>query len=450
MNYTPPSPGASGLTGRRLWLLIGLPLLAAVVVLALAAGSGAAPTGDGPHLVASGGGEVDLGHVPHLTDTERRAIFQSIDATITQLEAEGQLPETRSTAAVTLGWPLQAGPGQDDPGYHAITGYVDHDTAFPGQLRDYTCGRHTYDTYGGYNHQGTDYYIWPFSWNKMAENAVQVVAAAPGVIVGRIDGNPDQSCTFNNQSWNAVYVRHADGSIAWYGHLKTGSVTPKQIGDTVAAGEYLGVVGSSGNSTGPHLHFELHDAQYNLIDPYGGACNPTAAASWWAEQRPYRDSALNKITTGFAPVSFESCPRQDITNEATEFAPGDIVYFTAYYRDQLGELESTYRILQPDGTVYVEWTHQPPNAYYLTAYWWWAFEFAPTVPGGEWVIEVEFNGATHRHSFNMAAPEQDLSTPTPGPEMTPTPEVTATPETPPSNSQLGPYTNFLPALQAMP
>ncbi len=96
MNHTPPSPGASGLNGRRLWLLLGLPLLAIAVVLVLAAGSGAAPTDDGPHLVASGGGEVDLGHVPHLTDSERSAIFQSIDSTIDQLQADGKLPAARS------------------------------------------------------------------------------------------------------------------------------------------------------------------------------------------------------------------------------------------------------------------------------------------------------------------------------------------------------------------
>ena len=36
---------------------------------------------------------------------------------------------------------------------------------------------------------------------------------------------------------------HADGSIAWYGHMKSGSLTEKQ--DTVAQGEYLGIIGSS-------------------------------------------------------------------------------------------------------------------------------------------------------------------------------------------------------------
>ena len=70
---------------------------------------------------------------------------------------------------------------------------------------DYTCGRRTYDTSAGYNHQGTDYFLWPFAWNKMAAGDVRVVAAADGVIVGRREGNPDQSCGSGGQ-WNLSLI----------------------------------------------------------------------------------------------------------------------------------------------------------------------------------------------------------------------------------------------------
>ena len=176
----------------------------------------------------------------------------------------------------------------DSPLRHhwAISNFVDHDrTAHGNQYgdgnRDYTCGDRTYDLDNGYNHAGTDYFTWPFRFWQMDRDYAEVVAVAPGVITYRADGNDDRHCgSFpSNVQWNAVYVRHADGTQALYGHLKAGSLTSKPVGAAVAAGEVLGQVGSSGFSTGPHLHLELLDARGRVIDPYAGPCNPTAEAS---------------------------------------------------------------------------------------------------------------------------------------------------------------------------
>jgi murein DD-endopeptidase MepM/ murein hydrolase activator NlpD len=52
-----------------------------------------------------------------------------------------------------------------------------------------------------------------------------------------------------------VRVQHADGSISLYAHLGKGLDVHK--GDTVAAGQQLGIVGTTGHVTGPHLHLEL-------------------------------------------------------------------------------------------------------------------------------------------------------------------------------------------------
>ena len=51
-----------------------------------------------------------------------------------------------------------------------------------------------------------------------------------------------------------VVVEHGGGLSSLYGHLDTVLVV---TGDAVAAGEIIGTVGSSGNATGPHLHFEI-------------------------------------------------------------------------------------------------------------------------------------------------------------------------------------------------
>jgi murein DD-endopeptidase MepM/ murein hydrolase activator NlpD len=53
---------------------------------------------------------------------------------------------------------------------------------------------------------------------------------------------------------NLIRVRHANGVESWYAHLSTIEV---QAGDEVEAGDQLGAVGSTGNSTGPHLHLEI-------------------------------------------------------------------------------------------------------------------------------------------------------------------------------------------------
>ncbi|MBX7250906.1 MAG: peptidoglycan DD-metalloendopeptidase family protein [Candidatus Promineofilum sp.] len=395
----------------RPWLgaaLIAGCLLAVLLASRPADATGSAPRPSfGPAPVDFGGGAVEPGATDELSPDERTAIESLIAANVAQLEQEGRLPAARSADHVTLGWPLSPRDGFSDPGYHGVTGYVDHDPAYPGHVRDYSCGARSYDSSSGYNHQGTDYFLWPFPWNKMAAGDIRVVAVADGVIVGRHEGYPDQSCSPNGNRWNAVYVRHADGSIAWYGHLKLGSVTTKPVGAAVVRGEVLGLVGSSGNSSGPHLHFEMYNGGA-LLDPYAGSCN-ALDGGWWEMQRPYYDAAINKLTTGTAPVERSACPAPDIPHEAALFQPGDRVTFTAYYRDQLDSLPSIYRILTPNGAVFAQWTHSSTRPHSALSYWYWAYVIPATAPTGTWRFEVDFNGRAYSHAFVVGAP----STPTP-------------------------------------
>jgi murein DD-endopeptidase MepM/ murein hydrolase activator NlpD len=52
-----------------------------------------------------------------------------------------------------------------------------------------------------------------------------------------------------------VYVQNSDGTISWYGHMQAIYV---KVGQHVTAGDVIATVGARGNSTGPHLHYELH------------------------------------------------------------------------------------------------------------------------------------------------------------------------------------------------
>ncbi|GAB2674854.1 hypothetical protein GCM10009743_58310 [Kribbella swartbergensis] len=61
-----------------------------------------------------------------------------------------------------------------------------------------------------------------------------------------------------------VQVRHEDGTVTWYNHMSKFSVS---VGETVYAGDQVGAVGMTGNTTGPHLHFEVHPGGGDAVDP---------------------------------------------------------------------------------------------------------------------------------------------------------------------------------------
>jgi murein DD-endopeptidase len=99
-----------------------------------------------------------------------------------------------------------------------------------------------------------------------------VVAVADGRISDLNDNLPDnvgsnprekRVITLDNALGNSVTIDLGNGHFAIYGHLKPGSLKVK-LGDMVKAGQVLAQLGNSGNSDGPHLHFQLTDANSPL------------------------------------------------------------------------------------------------------------------------------------------------------------------------------------------
>ncbi len=100
---------------------------------------------------------------------------------------------------------------------------------------------------GARRHQGKDY--------SMPEGN-PIFAVLPGVVT-RAD--------FSSSYGNVVYVDHADGWQSRYAHLRPGGISVS-LGQQVARGQQVGLCGSTGNATGPHLHFEIrHDG--TPLDP---------------------------------------------------------------------------------------------------------------------------------------------------------------------------------------
>jgi murein DD-endopeptidase MepM/ murein hydrolase activator NlpD len=80
-------------------------------------------------------------------------------------------------------------------------------------------------------------------------------AVSDGVV---IDAGP----TAGYGMW--VKIRHADGTVTLYGHVNTTMVS---VGEHVMAGDQIATMGNRGNSTGPHLHFEVLQGGTQRIDP---------------------------------------------------------------------------------------------------------------------------------------------------------------------------------------
>ena len=339
-------------------------------------------------------------------------IEQDIDMNVKVLDEQNALPVTQAPNTILLSWPLRAA-DSTEYGVHGVSAHRDHDQDYPGYLLDYFCSNRTYDLAIGYNHMGTDIFLWPFAWYKMEHDEVEVIAAAPGTIIGKDNGNYDRNCGLSAEvDWNAVYIQHPDGTRTWYGHLKNGSLTPKKVGDWVERGEYLGIVGSSGASTGPHLHFEVYDTDGDLVDPYRGNCNQTTDRSLWLNQRSYFDPAVNKLMTHSAPPSYPDCPQVENLNAQNEFQQGDSIYFGSYYRDQQAGVMSIYRIVQPDGSVFTEWQHSSDSTY-IANYWGWWHQLPYDAQTGDWQFFIDFLDKTYEHIFHVEESENGEFIPKP-------------------------------------
>jgi len=154
-------------------------------------------------------------------------------------------------------------------GTPVICAYYDHSGS------DWHCGGVRYS-----GHTGTDFAV---------AKGTPIVAAADGVVVETEDGYFD-SCNTGDCAGgptglgNHVLLEHADGTRTYYGHMKTWSVavTP---GQEVHCGDQLGQVGSSGLSTGNHVHFQVGTWREEQ-DPYRGGCNERGS-SLWVDQGNY-------------------------------------------------------------------------------------------------------------------------------------------------------------------
>lgn len=116
--------------------------------------------------------------------------------------------------------------------------------------------------YGGNIHNGID-----ISTGVIGS---EVRAAASGKVIGRSSSTcPNYRSRRCEGGWgNWVAIEHEGGIVTLYAHLMAPAVA--SLGQSVEAGQLIGHMGSSGNSTGPHLHFSVYTEFFLLPGGYPG------------------------------------------------------------------------------------------------------------------------------------------------------------------------------------
>ena len=266
------------------------------------------------------------------------------------------------------------------------TGFVDLDEG--SGFSDWNCGIHTYD-----GHFGSDALIVTFDHQLIG---VPVVSVLDGTVVATHDGEPDQNIEWLGQPANYVIIDHGQGRVCKYLHLKTWSVvvTP---GQQVKAGEEIGLVGSSGNSDWPHLHFETLDDDV-VIEPYTGSCNP--GESQWVDQ----DIVFTDTQCWDFGVTLENLD-DFYANSSTRWRPTvdgyiplnhDYVWMWSHGRNLPAWSTCRFRFYNPSGNLYYDsdwfWINFSPATDILWfRYFYWDLTGLHTTPG-TWNVEMTVNG----------------------------------------------------------
>jgi len=144
-----------------------------------------------------------------------------------------------------------------------IQNYVD---LAPGpDVQDHACGKLSYD-----GHKGTDIRVTDLT---VLQRGIPVTAAADGRVKATRDGMKDidvrtggMEAIRDMECGNGVILDHGGGWLTKYCHMRRGSVLTAN-GSIVKVGQRLGLMGLSGKTAFPHLHFEiLRDNKF--VDPF--------------------------------------------------------------------------------------------------------------------------------------------------------------------------------------
>lgn len=132
-----------------------------------------------------------------------------------------------------------------------------------------------------YPAQGTLTSGYGWRWGRMhngidiaAPEGTPIVAAAAGTVI---------TAHWNNGGYgNLIEIQHSDSRTTLYAH---NSKILVKVGDQVEQGQTIALMGSTGYSTGPHCHFEIHTPEHKAVDPLAYLPAHTVASMYYKPRK---------------------------------------------------------------------------------------------------------------------------------------------------------------------
>ena len=299
-------------------------------------------------------------------------------------------PDT-SIGRPSLRFPVRGGQN----GEYDFTNHVDVDPRGQSDT-DFRGGAYQYD-----GHTGWD--LGPGGFEAQ-DDGIEIVAAAGGTVVDAADGHFDRQTTWGaNQPPNYVILDHGDGWATWYWHLAEDTVAV-EVGDTVGEGQLLGLMGSSGFSTGSHLHFEVRRHNRPVETMYD------TAGYWQTSEEPvYEPETLVEVTRSTVQDRLPTYSREGFGRNgvfSTSSGASDLVYAAFQFTHLIAGDVLRWNWIRPDGTTRASLQNTVSGNHRSGYYRWGLTQSYLGGDIGTWTVELEYDGrhvATEQFEITAAA-----------------------------------------------
>lgn len=310
-------------------------------------------------------------------------VFLDDNGDITEINGADNIGDasfTPATFSPKFVYPLEGTPFVD----WSIGNYVDMNIdPEPGQLADYRGGTFVYNGHNGWD-------MGPASW-RQADAGFDVRAAAGGTVDYVEDGHYDRNYVAQGQPSNYVVIDHNNGWKTVYHHMRRDSIVVAD-GQSVVAGQKIGFVGSSGNSTGQHLHFAVY---YN-----GMQVEPNVSESSYFHS-PIGYSADHPTVLASGVNSYDASTPFDEFVDGPTFSdvlrPGEIARGWASPAGINAGDDVSFVWRRPDNSIAS--VHSFDSGQMQGGYWGSNFGVPPIAQLGDWSMAVNVNGTEKSRTF---------------------------------------------------